>query len=64
VVDNIENYLDIRVKGPKSWASPQIFIKVPNIKFQTNPSSGSRADIDVNEEGNGRFSRLPERAFW
>ena len=46
--------------------SRQIFIKVPNIKFHGNPSSGSHADIcgqtDGHDEANRRFSRLWERA--
>jgi hypothetical protein len=48
---------------PKLETPRQIFIKIPNIKFHVNPSSGSRADTfkqtdgktDVHEECNRHF---------
>ena len=66
---------EVRDTGPsvtKFGISRQIFVKVHNIKFQRNPSSGGSADIymdgrtdrqtdrqqtDGNDEGNGRFTR-------
>jgi hypothetical protein len=46
--------------------SRQIFEKYSNIKFNENPSSGSRAvqfgQTDGHDEANGRFSRFCERA--
>ena len=69
MVDNNETYMDVRVNDPTSWVPRQIFIKEkpPNIKFQTNPSSGRRGDTggqDEQDDGNRRFSRLSERGYW
>jgi hypothetical protein len=46
--------------------SPQIFEKYSNIKFNENPSSGSRVvpceRMDTRNEDNSRFSQFYERA--
>jgi hypothetical protein len=42
----------------KSVVSQQNFAKVPNIKFQENPSSGSRADMCGPTDGRTNMTKL------
>jgi hypothetical protein len=65
---NKKTYFGLRVKFPKflsDFNQVWIFIKLSNIKFHKNPSSGSRADTRTDKRTKGddldnrRFSRLP-----
>jgi hypothetical protein len=51
----------------EAGVSRQIFIKLPNIKFRSSPSGGSRAvtrgQTDGHEEATSRFLRLCGRAW-
>jgi len=64
---NSKTYLCLQVKclifsSRKFWAFSTIFLKVYDIKFHGNPSSGSRADTDgqTDNEVNKRLLPLGE----
>jgi hypothetical protein len=70
--DTIKMYIGLHVKWPlfflhfnQTWTSRRIFEKHSNIKFQENPSSGSRVlpcgRTDRRDEANSRFSQFCER---